>query len=141
MAATHVITNVFYFALYNFGGMMSILWQNMWTVELKYKCHFCKVRKVKFGPLWSIWANILETVHVMPKVSMKHIIGSHIWSFCWPHDLWPWIIMKGQIKVILNGACYETSIGNHIWPFSLSWSWNLEDLEKDKSRSSMGFIS
>ena len=51
--------------------------QNMCTVE-SVKMSFCKVRKVKFGPLWSIWANILETVHVMPKVSMKHIIGSHI---------------------------------------------------------------
>ena len=26
-------------------------------------------------------------------------IQSHIWSFCWPCDLWPWITFKGQIKV------------------------------------------
>ena len=30
------------------------------------------VRKVQFGPLWSIWANISETVHAMINVSMKH---------------------------------------------------------------------
>ena len=38
-----------------------------------------KVRNVQFEPLWSIRANILETVHVMTNVSMKHIyIKSYI---------------------------------------------------------------
>ena len=25
---------------------------------------------------------------------------SHIWSFSLPHDIWPWMTFKGQIKVI-----------------------------------------
>ena len=32
-----------------------------------------KIRKVQFGPLWFIWANISETVHAMTNVSVKHI--------------------------------------------------------------------
>jgi len=109
MAATHVITNVFISHCITLVGWCQYCDKicGLWN---QYKCHFCKVRKVKFGPLLSIRANTRK----------QHIIWSHIWSFRWPHDLWPWIILKGQIKVILNGACYETSIGNHIWPFSLS---------------------
>ena len=28
-----------------------------------------------------------------------HIVN-HIWSFSLPHDIWPWVVLKGQIKVI-----------------------------------------
>ena len=41
--------------------------------KLKYMETLKVIFKVKFGPLWSIWANISETVHAMNNVSMKHI--------------------------------------------------------------------
>ena len=108
-----------------------------------------KVRKVKFGHLWSICTNISETVHVISNQSLyeTHIVRSnrgnwvfnvlyllncachdqslyeahtvsHIWYFSWPHDLWPWMTFKGQIKYnwvfnllyLLNGACYDQSV-------------------------------
>ena len=56
--------------------------------------------KGHFGPLWSICTNISETVHVMTKSWYETHIVSHVWSLSWPHDLWPWITFKGQIKVI-----------------------------------------
>ena len=28
-------------------------------------------------------------------------IVNHIWSFSLPHDIWPWVALKGQIKVIV----------------------------------------
>ena len=31
---------------------------------------------------------------------MKHSIVNHIWSFSLPRDIWPWVALKGQIKVI-----------------------------------------
>ena len=52
-----------------------------WSVNtvVKYKCCavtlkvIFKVRKVEFGPLWSICTNISEMVHDMTKVYMKHL--------------------------------------------------------------------
>ena len=60
-----------------------------------------------------------------------HIV-SHIWYFSWPHDLWPWVTFKGQMKYnwicnglyLLNGACYDQSlhamhIVSHIYGLSV----------------------
>ena len=53
----------------------SLLWNQSCPKILKVWNHskiIFKVRKVQFGPLWSISANISETVHRMMKVCMKH---------------------------------------------------------------------
>ena len=51
-------------------------------------------------------------------------------------------VMEFSRDYLLNGVCYdqslyETRMGNHIRPFRLPPDhWNLEDIEKEKSRSS-----
>ena len=63
-----------------------------------------------FEPLWSISANISETVHHhMMKVCMENIyIVSHIWPFSLPDKIWPWMTLQDQIKVNdILVACYS----------------------------------
>jgi len=55
-----------------------------------------------------------------------------------PLTSWPLIIMKGHSKWYMLWNKYRKS---YLAIQFISWSWNLEDLEKDKSRSSMGSIS
>ena len=56
-------------------------------------------------------------------------IQSHIWSFSWPCDLWPWINFKGQIKVtdLSRGVSHKWCI---IWA---KFVWNTYN------KSYMGF--
>ena len=53
----------------------SLVWNQsypkIWRCEITLNVVF-NIRTLQFGPLWSIWANISETVHAMINVSMKH---------------------------------------------------------------------
>ena len=53
-----------------FSEVILVLFSNCNSVILKV---IFKVRKVKFGPLLYMYANISETVHSVTKVCMKHI--------------------------------------------------------------------
>ena len=44
-------------------------------------------------PKWSILSNFVWNAYIV----------NHIWSFNLPHDIWPWVALKGQLKVI--GLC------------------------------------
>ena len=70
---------------------------------------FFKVRKVQFGPLLSIGLYLgqyLRTGACCEQCLYEAHIQSHIWSFSWPCDFWPWITLKGQIKVTdLSRGC------------------------------------
>jgi hypothetical protein len=46
-----------------------------------------------------LWLHLINSASY-DQCLYKTNIGSHMLPFSWPHDLWPWIILKGQIKVI-----------------------------------------
>ena len=50
-----------------------------------------KVRKIQFGPLLSIWVNILETVYAMTNVCVyeaRKLYEVILWFFSLPYDFW-----------------------------------------------------
>ena len=79
----------------------SLLWNQsclkIWNVWNHSKGQI-QGQKVQFGPVWSISANISETVHRMMKV----------WPFSLPYKIWPWMTLIGQIKVIkFSTGCFS----------------------------------
>ena len=52
-------------------------------------------------------------------------IQSHIWSFSLCYDPWPWITLKGRIKVTDDQSLYEIHIISCIWILSLPYNINL----------------
>ena len=54
------------------------------------------------GPIWTFviyLGQYLRNGACCDQCLYEAHIQSHIWSFSWPCDLWPWITFKGQIKV------------------------------------------
>ena len=71
------------------------------------------------------------------KFGMKHIYSKSLWSSSLPHDIWPWVALKGQIKVIglciidhvlldrgavrLRGLLFKTRLGSRMAFQFISW--------------------
>ena len=92
-----------------------------------------KVRKVQFGPLLSIWANISETVCYEQYLYVAHT-QSHIIIMIFQFTLW--LLTLDDLKrsnqghrifkwlYLINASSYDQSliemhIISHIWPFSV----------------------
>ena len=125
-------------ALCSFSEVILVLF-SLLMVLVDFKGYF----QGQKGPIWTFviyLGQYLGNGAWCDQCLCEAHIQSHIWSFSWPCDLWPWITFKGQIKVTafqgvvspINGASYDQSlydihIASHIWPFSLPYKhvWHL----------------
>ena len=98
-----------------------------------------KVRKVQFGTLWSIWANISETLQAMTNVSTKHIYEVIYDLSVYFMTLTLYYIERSnkchrtfRMLYVINSVSYhqilhEKHMVCNIWHFSLPyniWPWS-----------------